>query len=200
MPYKNFTDYPLWQEASALTDSIFDFSRGIEDFSLRNRMTGAAVEIPFLIGEAAQSDSDKTMKSLLWRVEDPVNELRSVLKESKEQGFAPGADYELMQDRCRTLFQKVHTEASSPMAEEKKESPESTEPEPEPIVETAEPAPTTDSETDPFLGEGRQPDRETDSTKETIPTSESTAEELPRKKQKSATADEDDDFDINALI
>jgi len=56
-----------------LTDSIFDFSRGIEDFSLRNRMTAAAVEIPFQIGEAAQSQSDDAMKTLLWKVEDPIN-------------------------------------------------------------------------------------------------------------------------------
>jgi len=95
-----------------LTDSIFDFSRGIEDFSIRNRMTAAAVEIPFLIGEAAQSDSDEEMKSRLWKVEDPVNELRSVLTEAKEQGLAPGSDYELMQERCRNLFRKVHLEAS----------------------------------------------------------------------------------------
>lgn len=112
MTYDNFTDYPLWKEASALADSVFDFSRSIEDFSLRNRMTAAAVEIPFLIGEAAQSGSDEQMKTGLWRVEDPVNELRSVLTEAKEQGFAPGADYELMQERCRNLFRKVHLEAT----------------------------------------------------------------------------------------
>ena len=113
MSYQDFTEYPLWKEASALADSVFDFSRGIEDFSLRNRMTGSAVEIPFLLGEAAQTQTDEEMKDRLWKVEDPVNELRSVLTEAKEQGFAPGADYELMQERCRNLFQKVHVEASS---------------------------------------------------------------------------------------
>lgn len=112
MPYKSFTEYPLWKEASALADSVFDFSRGIEDFALRNRMTAAAIEIPFLVGEAAQSSSDETMKMLLWKVEDPVNELRSVLTEAKEEGFSPGADYELIQERCRNLFKKVHMEAS----------------------------------------------------------------------------------------
>jgi len=112
MSYQTFTEYPLWKEAAALADSVFDFSRGIEDFPIRNQMTAAAVEIPFLIGEAAQSHSDEERKSLLWKVEDPVNELRSVLKDAKEQGFAPGSDYELMQERCRNLFQKVHLEAS----------------------------------------------------------------------------------------
>ena len=110
MTYESFTDYPLWQEASALADSVFDFSREIEDFPIRNRMTGAAVDIPFRVGEAAQAESDEAMKELLRKVEDPVNELRSALTEAKEQGFAPGADYELMQDRCRDLFQKVHLE------------------------------------------------------------------------------------------
>ena len=112
MPYQVFTEYPLWREAATLADSVFDFSREIEDFSLRNRMTSAAIEIPFLIGEAAQTDSDEEMKTLLWKVEDPVNELRSVLTEAKENGFAPGSDYELMQERCRNLFKKVHLEAS----------------------------------------------------------------------------------------
>ena len=117
MTYDSFTDYPLWQEASALADSVFDFSREIEDFSIRNRMTGAAVDIPFRIGEAAQVESDEAMKDLLRKVEDPVNELRSVLTEAKEQGFAPGADYELIQERCRNLFHKVHLEASGPEVE-----------------------------------------------------------------------------------
>ncbi len=112
MPYQSFTDYPLWKEASTLTDSVFDFSREIEDFPLRNRMTAAAIDIPFLIGEAAQSGSDEEMKTLLWKVEDPINELRSILTEAKENGFAPGADYELMQERCRNLFRKVHLEAA----------------------------------------------------------------------------------------
>ncbi len=114
MPYKNFTNFPLWQAGADLADSIFDFSRGIEDFSLRNRMTAAAVDIPFLLGEAAQSESDEAMANGLWKVEDPINELRSVLNEAKEQGLAPHADYALMLERCRDLFQKVHSEASSP--------------------------------------------------------------------------------------
>ncbi len=107
MTYETFTDYPLWKEASALADAVFDFSRGVEDFSLRNRMTASAVDIPFLIAEAAQSESEETMHSLLGRVEEPINELRSVLTEAKEQGFAPGADYALMQERCRNLFRKI---------------------------------------------------------------------------------------------
>ncbi|MFP4351696.1 MAG: four helix bundle protein [Puniceicoccaceae bacterium] len=117
MPYDSFTEYPLWKEASALADSVFDFSREIEDFSIRNRMTGAAVDIPFRIGEAAQAESDEAMRDLLRKAEDPVNELRSVLTEAKEQGFAPGADYELMQERCRNFFHKIHLEASAPQPE-----------------------------------------------------------------------------------
>tara|TARA_R100000027_G_scaffold67731_1_gene68253 strand:+ start:7011 stop:7553 length:543 start_codon:yes stop_codon:yes gene_type:complete len=112
MPYKNFVDYPLWKEGADLADAIFDFSRAIEDFPIRNRITGAGVEIPFLLGEAAQSVSDEQMRDILWKVEDPINELRSVLTEAKEQGFAPEADFEAMQERCRDLFQKVHSEAS----------------------------------------------------------------------------------------
>ncbi|MEM0967132.1 MAG: four helix bundle protein [Verrucomicrobiota bacterium] len=112
MPYRSFVDSPLWKEASALADSVLDFSRGIEDFSLRNRMTGSAVKIPFLIGEATESGSIEEMNDRLKRVEDPVSELRSVLTESKEQGFAPGADYELIQEHCRHLLRKVQSEAS----------------------------------------------------------------------------------------
>lgn len=147
MPYSNFTDYPLWKEASAIADSIFDFSREVEDFSLRNRMTAAAVEIPFMVGEAAQSESDEKMKNLLWKVEDPVNEVRSVLTECQEQGLAPNADYALLQDRCRDLFRKVHTEASAPVGAaaptdvKKKPSPEKpveVAPAPKPAAETRE--------------------------------------------------------------
>jgi four helix bundle protein len=112
MARETFTDYPLWKEAAALADSVFDFSRNIEDFSLRNRMTLAGVEIPFLIGEAFQAPSDEERKSGLWKVEEPINELRGVLTEAKEQGFGPGADFELMQERCRNLYRKVHLEAS----------------------------------------------------------------------------------------
>ncbi|MGE9289452.1 MAG: hypothetical protein ACQKBT_00595 [Puniceicoccales bacterium] len=186
MPYKNFTDYPLWQEASALTDSIFDFSRAIEDFPLRNRMTGAAVEIPFLLGEAAQSESDEMMKELLWKVEDPVNELRSVLTEAKEHGFAPGADYELIQARCRDLFQKVHTEASSPVKIETVSTPaiveESEDPELAPEI--------TDKISDEIIPEEKEE-----------PTAKKASSPSPAKAAPATPPQSDDDeFDENMVI
>ncbi|MBC2601292.1 four helix bundle protein [Puniceicoccus vermicola] len=185
MPYQNFTEYPLWKEASLLTDSIFDFSRGIEDFPLRNRMTAAAVEIPFRLGEAAQSDSDETMKELLWKVEDPVNELRAVLTEAKEHGFAPGSDYELMQERCRDLFQKVHEEASSsiPLVQE------------EPVAPAEEPEPVQE----PILGPAEE--------KIVVPVEEEKLEEKPPAPPKQPKPvkhdpidDDDDELDENTLI
>jgi four helix bundle protein len=190
MPYANFTDYPLWKEASALTDSIFDFSRGIEDFSLRNRMTGAAVEIPFLLGEAAQSQTDEQMKNTLWRVEDPVNELRSVLTESKEQGFAPDADYEMMQERCRDLFQKVHKEASSPtpvIHEKIEKVSEDPEPTPELLTEKIAEA--------PMAHEAAKVAEEKAVEKKPSPEAPSI-----RKEKTKPAITEDDEFNENALI
>jgi four helix bundle protein len=186
MPYKNFTDFPLWKEASELADSVFDFSRSIEDFSLRNRMTASATEIPFLLGEAAQSDSDETMKNLLWKVEDPVNELRSVLTEAQEQGFAPDSDYAAMQERCRVLFQKVHMEASSPVrvveSSETAAPRQSDDPELPPVVEAEKPEPG------PKLRLAR-PNPETHPSTDRRDPSPSRAPDL-----------DDTDFDENAVI
>lgn len=111
MPYKDFTEMPVWQKANAIVADVYKLTAGLpkqEDYALCSQLRRAAISIAGNIAEGFGRGHQNDKIKFYYYSRGSCFELRSHLYNGKTVGYFTDEQIEPISDKCMKIVEELN--------------------------------------------------------------------------------------------